>query len=269
VVAQSYFTSTEFGFGLGGSQYFGDLNENYGFKTVNAAGGIHARKHLNGYISIKAVANYTAVGYDDKYNTPRYQKLRNLNFKSDIYEFAIQAEFNFFKFITGDPYHRFTPFLTGGIGTFYYDPYTIYKGGKQMLRPLGTEGQYSGNANRKYDNFSPCFPVGVGIKFWLKGGVNLTLEIADRLTMTDYLDDVSTTYVGMGRFATGSPGSALQDRSTEVNPDKAIGIAGKQRGNSSSFDQYMIGMISISWHFTTYMCPEFMNTSEHIKSTRR
>ena len=267
-LAQSYFTSTEVGVALGGSQYFGDLNDNYGLKTVNAAGGIYARKHMNSYISIKAVANYTEVGYDDKYNSPRYQKLRNLNFRSSIYEFALQAEFNFFSFITGDKFHRFTPFLTGGIGTFYYDPYTVYNGQKYYLQPLGTEGQYEGHADRKYTRYSACFPIGAGMKFWLKGGVNLTLEIADRLTMTDYLDDVSTTYVGAGSAIPGSPTNILQDRSTEINPTKAIGVNGKQRGNSASFDQYMMAMLSVSWHFTTYQCPEFIKNDELIKATR-
>jgi len=266
--AQSYYTSTEFGVSLGGSQYFGDLNDNYGFNTFAPAGGIYARKHLNSYISVKAVANYTRVSYDDKYNSPLYQKSRNLNFASDIYEFAVQAEFNFFSFITGSKYHRFTPFLTGGVGAFYYDPYTVYKGTKYSLQPLGTEGQYAGYADKKYTHYSPCFPIGAGIKFWIKGGVNLTVEVADRLTLTDYMDDVSTTYAGTGKFKPNTPALYLQDRSVELDPSKPIGIAGKQRGNNASYDQYLMAMVSISWHFLTYKCPEFMIHDELIKATR-
>ena len=267
--SQTYFTSMEFGIAMGGSQYFGDLNDNYGFQTISAAGGIYARKHMNTYISLKLVANYTQVSYDDKYNTSLYQHLRNLNFTSQVYECALQAEFNFFSFVTGDPYHRFTPFLTGGIGAFYYDPYTTYNGVQTYLRPLGTEGQYAGYSNRKYGNVSPCFPIGAGAKFWVKGGVNLTLEIADRLTTTDYLDDVSTTYVGAGKFPSGSAARGLQDRSLEIKSQKSpIGTLGKQRGNTSSYDQYIVALLSISWHFTTYHCPEFMRSYENIKTTR-
>ena len=260
--AQSYYTSTELGVSLGASQYFGDLNDNYGFKTISPAVGIYARKHLSQYIAVKAVANYTHVGYDDKYNSDPYDKLRNLNFQSNIFEVAAQAEFNFFKFITGDKVYRFTPYLTGGVGAFYYNPYTYYNGVKTFLRPLGTEGQNAGNNSRKYSNWSACFPIGIGAKMWLTGGVNLTLEIADRLTATDYLDDVSTTYVGTSKFppAKVSPAIALQDRSGEVpGVAEPLGRAGKQRGNSSSFDQYLMAQISISVHFTTYRCPGFMN----------
>lgn len=266
--AQSYFTSTEVGIALGGSQYFGDLNNNYGFKTVSAAGGIYARKHMNSYISIKLVANYTQVSYSDKYNSDLYEKTRNLSFSSPIIEGALQAEFNFFSFITGDPYHRFTPFLTGGAGMFYYSPSTVYQGTTYSLQPVGTEGQYVGYSNRRYGSTSPCFPIGAGVKFWLKGGVNLTLEIADRLTTTDYLDDVSSTYVGVSSFPKGSIAAALQDRSIELDPKNPIGTEGKQRGNTASYDQYLMAMLSVSWHFTSYKCPSFMKNDELIRATR-
>ncbi len=262
--AQTYFTSLEVGVAAGGSQYFGDLNEHYGFHTVGLAGGVYVRKHMNHYISVKVVTDYTKVGYDDKYNNDPYDKARNLNFQSPVLELALQAEFNFFSFVTGDKYHRWTPFLTGGIGAFYFNPYTYYNGTKYYLQPLGTEGQNAGYDARKYTNFSACFPVGVGVKWWIKGGVNLTIEVADRLTATDYLDDVSATYVGLNKFPPGSAAAALQDRSGETNTTQ-LGIAGKQRGNTSSYDQYLLGLVSVSWHFTTYRCPSFMLNDDLIR----
>jgi len=257
--AQSYFTKTEVGIALGGSQYFGDLNDRYGFKTIGPAGGIYARRKLSNYIAIKAGAYYTNVGYKDQYNNDLYQKTRNLSFKSDILELSFQAEFNFFRFITGDPNYRFTPYLTGGVGGFYYNPYTNYNGTKYFLRPLGTEGQFTGYADRKYGTFSPCFPIGVGIKFWITAGLNMSLEISDRLTLTDYMDDVSQTYIGAAKFPATTNGALtakIQDRSVELDANNPLGRAGKQRGNTSTYDQYLMGMISISWHFTTYRCPQ-------------
>lgn len=265
VWAQSYFTGVDVGISLGGSQYFGDLNQHYGMKTINPAGGFYARQRMNSYIALKLSANYTKVGYDDKYNTDPYEKQRNLNFKSGIFEVVAQAEFNFFKFITGDPQYRFTPYLTGGIGAFFYNPYTTYNGVKYYLKPLGTEGQNAGYKGRKYDNMAACFPVGLGFKTWLRGGVNLTLELADRLTTTDYLDDVSTTYVGTKRFSAGSVAQALQDRSQEITTAQMLGREGKQRGNSSSFDQYFMVMLSISFNFTSYRCPSFMKFDDEMR----
>lgn len=261
VHAQTYFTSTEIGISGGGSQYFGDLNDRYGFKTINPAYGLYARKHLNQYISLRMGAYYTKVDYSDKLNLDLYQRQRNLDFTSDIIEASFQAEFNFFRFVTGDPYHRFTPFLTMGLGGFLYDPYTTYNGNKYYLRELGTEGQNAGYEDRKYTNFSPCVPIGVGAKFWVVGGINLTLEVVDRLTFTDYLDDVSSTYVGIDKFSLKpkDPSRALQDRSVELNPNNALGRTGKQRGNSATRDQYLMCLFSVSWHFTTYRCPNYMD----------
>lgn len=260
--AQTFFTSTELGGGVGVSQYFGDLNDRYGFKTLNLAGTFYARKHLTQYISMRFAAYYTNVEYSDKLNQDLYQQHRNLDFKSSIGELSVQAEFNFFKFVTGDPYHRITPYLTGGIGAFLFDPYTYLNGTKYMLRPMGTEGQFLGGFDdRKYSNISTCIPIGAGVKFWLKPGVNVTLEVSDRLTFTDYLDDVSTSYVGLDRFplTPQNPTYLLQDRSTEIPGNEPLGRKGKQRGNSATKDQYLMGLVTISFHFVTYRCPSFMD----------
>ncbi|PQJ11744.1 hypothetical protein CJD36_008080 [Flavipsychrobacter stenotrophus] len=260
--AQSYFTANEYGISFGGSQYFGDLNENYGFHTINMAYGLYGRRRMNSYIALKLSANYTQVGYDDKYNTIPYKVSRNLNFKSKVIEATFQAEFNFFRFVTGDKSFRFTPYLTGGIGAFYYNPYTTYNGYTYDLRPLGTEGQNTGlYDSRKYNSIGVCFPIGAGIKYWIAPGVNFTFEIADRLTATDYLDDVSQTYVGVDKFPRSTalnPAKSLQDRSIEIAGNPELGRTGKQRGNSSSRDQYLMAVISLSFNFTTYKCPAFM-----------
>jgi len=263
---QSYFTAIEMGFSGGASQYFGDLNEHYGLKSINGAGGLYARKRMNAYIAIKTEINFTNVGYKDSYNTDPFDKERNLSFNSSILEGAIEAEFNFFGFITGDKTHRYTPYLLGGIGAFTFDPYTTYNGQKYYLQPLGTEGQNAGYSDRKYSSVAACFPIGVGVKYWIKGGINLTMEIADRLTSTDYLDDVSATYVGLDKFPANSVAAALQDRSNHVNnPTNTLGEAGKQRGNTSSYDQYMLAIVSISFNFKTYKCPQSQGFDDQMR----
>ena len=260
--AQEFYSGTEFGISLGGSQYFGDLNDNYGFRFVRPAGGLFVRLHMNPYISLKGTMNYTKVGYDDKFSSNPYNKERNLNFKSNIFEAQLQAEFNFFKFATGEEDSRFTPYLTGGIGVFYYNPYTTYQGKKYYLRPIGTEGQMAGNSGAKYGSFSMCFPIGAGVKFWARPGMNIGFEIADRLSVTDYLDDVSSTYAGADKFTTTpdnpNPAYILQDRSLEINPNGPLGRAGKQRGNTSSMDQYLMFMINVSFQLKVYRCPGYM-----------
>lgn len=261
--AQQFYSASEYGVCLGASQYFGDLNDNYGFKFVRPAVGGFVRLHMNPYIALRGSLVYTFVGYDDKFSSDPYNKLRNLNFRSNIFEANVQAEFNFFRFATGEDDSRFTPYLTGGIGVFYYNPYTYYDGTKYYLRKEGTEGQMAGFSGRKYGHFSPCFPVGAGVKFWAKPGLNVGFEISDRLTTTDYLDDVSSTYVGADKFANPdpahpSPAYILQDRSIEINPDGPLGRAGKQRGNTSTKDQYLMFVINVSIQLKVYRCPGYL-----------
>lgn len=259
--AQSFFTGDEYGMGIGGSQYFGDLNDNYGFKYVRPSGGLFARIHVSPFIAVRFSGNYAKVGYDDATSTNNYNKKRNLNFRSDIVEIAMQAEFNFFRFTTGELHSRFTPYITAGIGGFYYNPYTFYNGSRYNLKNVGTEGQYVGYAGRIYNNFSMCFPIGVGVKYWVVPGVNVGFEIAHRLTLTDYLDDVSTTYIDSKLFesdpANPSPAFILHDRSTEKGGEP-LGRDGKQRGNSATKDQYMMFMFNLSFQFKTYKCPAYL-----------
>lgn len=259
--AQSFFEPVEYGASLGGSQYFGDLNEHYGFQTVTPAGGVFTRILLNPFIAVRFGANVTRVSYNDQFSKNTFNKTRNLNFTSNIAEVGIFTEFNFFRFTTGEDNARFTPYLVGGFTMFYYNPYTTYNGQRYNLKDVGTEGQYVGYGDRSYSNFSFAVPVGVGVKYWLKPGVNLGFEIANRLTLTDYIDDVSTTYVGADKFTNeygfDNPALALQDRSTEVG-NAPLGRAGKQRGNSNSKDQFLMFTINLSFQLKTYKCPAYI-----------
>jgi len=259
---QNFFTSTEYGIMLGASQYFGDLNPDYGFKYIRPAGGLFVRQYLNPYISLRGSVNYTKIGYDDRLSSNAFQKQRNLSFRSDIVEATVMAEFNFFWFSTGDPKRRFTPYLAGGIGAFYYEPYTQYGGHRYNLRSLGTEGQNTSEyADRKYKPFSICLPVGAGIKYWISPGLNLGFEIMNRFTFTDYMDDVSQTYVGAGKFGTDpsrpTVAGILQDRSPMVDGQK-LGREGKQRGDKATKDQYLFVQFTLSFQLKTYKCPSHM-----------
>ena len=261
--AQTYYSGKEYGVAGGASLYFGDLNDHYGADYIRPYVGAFVRFHLTPYIGLRTSLGATHVGYDDKFNSNEYQRLRNLNFRSDVIEATVQAEFNFFRFSTGEVGSRFTPYLTGGIGAFYFDPFTMYNGRRTYLRAIGTEGQNAGFEDRRYGNFSVCFPVGVGFKSWIRPGMNFGIEIADRLTLTDYLDDVSTTYVGAEKFPIGSPtapspAGILQDRSVEIQPGAPIGRAGKQRGNSQTKDQYMVIQVNLSFQLKSYRCPDYL-----------
>ncbi len=263
----AYVTKGEFGISAGFAHYFGDLNTRAKLNRPKPAAGIFFRKQFGNYVGLRVGAHYAQVGYADVYSSNEYQKTRNLSFNSNIWELALQGDFNFFKFVPGNPDYGFTPYVTLGVGVFSYDPYAMYNGKKVYLRPLGTEGQNVGYQGRsQYSTMGVCIPFGVGIKYNLSEKVNLHVEVTHRFTNTDYLDDVSTTYAGAGiggdrnSFPPGPNGqptlaNLMQDRSYELDPQNLIGREGRQRGWSKQKDQYVIAEIGLSFNLTQYRCP--------------
>jgi hypothetical protein len=251
----------EFGIALGAGHYFGDLNTRAWMNRPKIAGSIFFRKNFGNYVAVRIGASYARLGYSDVYNTHNeYMYRRNLSFNTNVWELAVQGDFNFFRFMPGEEGYNFTPYITLGAGVFSYDPYAYLKGEKVFLRPLGLEGQ--GNAahpdRKQYSSMGISLPIGAGVKYALNERINIGFEILHRLTNSDYLDDVSTTYVDPSIFPTnpdGSPSNAqlLYDRSYEIG--EPIGIPGRQRGNSKQKDQFVTAMFFVTFNLQSYRCP--------------
>ncbi len=251
-----YVQKGEFGITVGGAHYFGDLNTRAGLNRPKPALGVFFRKQFGNYIAARLSAHYAQVGYSDTYSKNDYQRTRNLSFNSNIWELTLQGDFNFFKFIPGTKEYAFTPYVTLGVGAFSYDPYAYLNNEKQFLRPLGTEGQLVGfNGRKQYSPTGICIPIGVGLKFNISEKINFTMEVTQRLTNTDYLDDVSSTYAGAINFTPGTTAALLQDRSYEIDPANLLGVQGRQRGFSKQKDQYIIAEVGLSFNISSYRCP--------------
>ncbi len=251
----------EFGFGVGAAHYFGDLNTQASLNRPKMAATVFFRKNFSNYISGRIGATYARLGYSDVYNTHNeYMRRRNLSFNSNVWELALQGDFNFFRFMPGDPAYRFTPYITLGVAAFSYDPYTYLAGEKVFLRELGTEGQGTSlYPDRKpYSTMALAIPFGVGIKYAINEKFNIGFEILHRFTNTDYLDDVSKTYVDLSAFPLNpdnslSQAALLSDRSYETG--EPIGVPGRQRGNSRQKDQFVTAMIHLTINLQSYRCP--------------
>ncbi len=251
----------EFGIGLGSGHYFGDLNTRASLNRPKMAASVFFRKNLGNYIAVRLGASYAQLGYSDKYNDFNKQMFtRNLSFNSNVWELSLQGDFNFFRFMPGEPDYSFTPYITFGAGIFTYDPYAYLRDEKILLRPLNTEGQGSTlYPDRKpYSSMAISIPFGGGIKYAFNDRINIGFEVLYRFTNTDYLDDVSTTYVDQAVFPPnpdGSPSNALllSDRSYELGAP--IGIPNRQRGNSKQNDHFVTAMFHVTFNLQSYKCP--------------
>ena len=252
----------EIGVTVGAAHYFGDLNTNASINRPKPAVGVFFRKQFSQYVALRLGLHYAQLGYSDVYSKNDYQHRRNLSFNSNIWEATLQGDFNFMRFVPGDPYLRFTPYVTLGVGAFNYDPYAYLGGTKYFLRAIGTEGQGSpAYPNRKaYSAVAFCMPLGMGVKYNINRNLNFSFEVAYRFTTTDYLDDVSTTYTPDAYTQTlpdGKPTTwyLLQDRSYETGDGVRIGTKGRQRGFSSQRDAYVIAEVGLALTLTSYRCP--------------
>jgi opacity protein-like surface antigen len=248
----------EVGIAIGGAHYFGDLNKGVGVKNPQLTYGVLVKKQFGPYVALRVAGHHAKLGYADSMANPTkfpFQKTRNLDFQNKVWEVSVQGDFNFFKFIPGDPEHRFTPYITLGVGIIKHNPYTFLDGVKEKLQPLGTEGQLAtGNA---YSDQAYCFPLGMGVKYNIANNLNLGFEVVYRYTNTDYLDDVSGTYAPNDVLNTSGNGNLLskayrlQDRSIGQ-----IKTNGDQRGFSQQRDQYLLAQFTLTFSFSSYKCAD-------------
>lgn len=251
----SYSLDAEFGITGGVAHYYGDLNNRIRFNRPKAAFGIFFRKQFGNYIAARITGHFAQLGYSDAFNKGAFEHKRNLSFNTSIFEVALMGDFNFLEFIPTEADFAFTPYASIGVGLFSYNPYAYLDGKKYYLRPLHTEGQTFYDNRKPYGSVALCFPIAFGLKYAISEKVNISAELGYRFTTTDYIDDVSTTYVGVNKFASHGNDIAakLQDRSYELGTP--IGIEGRQRGFSKQKDQYLIFEVGLSLNLINYNCP--------------
>ncbi len=223
----------EIGISGGVSYYLGDINPALPYVYSQPAYGAMVRYNINNRWSARfSYSRGKLKGDDLKSNVV---KNRNLNFQTNINDFSLIGEFNFWDYFTGSRKNYFTPYIFGGIGFFTFKPFNF---SGTNLNAHGTEGQNVGYNNRspyKLWNFS--FPFGFGFKYSLSDRFALGLEWGMRKTFTDYIDDISTTY-----YTSGDP----------VSDPTGMYDAGMQRGNEKTMDWYNFTLLSITYKFNLY-----------------
>lgn len=182
---------SELGILLGGSYYIGDLNRFGHFKGTQPAGSLFYRYNINSRVTFRANLSYGSVVGDDAWSKEPEMVNRNLNFRSDIFEFGAGVEFHYMPFQMGNKRYRGTAYFLAELALFRMNPKTMHNGEWVYLQPLGTEGQGSSlNSKGHYSLFQMSIPIGLGIKLALGKRVSIGVEYGIRKTFTDYLDDV-------------------------------------------------------------------------------
>ncbi len=239
----------------GGANYQGDLSNNSStvyLGQTQFAGGVFGRYNIGDFISLRLGLNYTSLSGADANAPVGVFRDRNLNFRTDIYEASLIGEFNIMRYQPYNLSSPFSPYLFGGIAFFTFNPKTEYQDQLIALQPLDTEGQGLPDRPAPYETKQFAVPFGFGLKYALNDQWNVGIELGIRKTFTDYIDDVSTTYVSYNELLAtkGELTAALANRQGELlGSDPVVVPTGTQRGDGKTSDTYFILGMTISYNF--------------------
>jgi hypothetical protein len=242
---QEFDTSPTIGLLAGAMNYQGDLKPNsFTFQHSNLILSLILRKPLSRWFAVRAGATIGKVEAADRYNRDYLQR-RNLSFTSGVKELFALLEADVLDIST----KKFTPFAYGGIVLYHFDPYTLDANNNRVyLQPLSTEGQglpgYPDRKVYKLTQFAAAF--GGGLRFAFTDCTSIALEFSQRKTFTDYLDDVSTSYIDRNALlaAKGQLAVDLAYRGDEAHNPSPYPPDGEQRGTPSEMDWYYFMGIS-------------------------
>ncbi|MBC6610996.1 outer membrane beta-barrel protein [Hymenobacter sp. BT507] len=261
--AQSFTKSNQYlsvGASLSAFNYFGDLTPRVSFASVRMAAvrpgfGFHATHRLTPYVSVRGALSFGRIAGSDQQAAGKeaaYRYYRNLNFTSSIQELSVVGIFdlvpNHSQAVNRMP---IVPYVFGGVAGFHFNPKGTVDGGtvpaglkpgaQVELQPLRTEGRY-------YHRAQLAIPFGAGVRLKVAKSVDVGIELGWRKTFTDYLDDVSTTYVSTAGLST--PAARYFGHSitrTDQDTPAQMDVPGALRGNSAQKDWYITTGVSVSY----------------------
>lgn len=261
----------EYHIGLGGSNFLGDLGGKDAIGTndfqdlemsqtrFSISTGLRYRWKPRVYVN--GIFTYGKLSGRDNLTQEFFRSYRNLSFKTDIYEFTLNGEYALIRESLGHRYrlmgvrgrrgYDYSFYIFAGVGVFHFDPKTKLDGVWYRLKPLSTEGQGFVEGRKDYKLTQLCLPVGFGMRYAFNRKLGIGFRYGLRKTFTDYIDDVSTTYVDPQILLEnrGPISVALADRSDKNFP--YITKPGEQRGDPRDKDSYMFFEFSISYKLVT------------------
>ncbi len=267
----------EIGLGLGPSFFLGDLGGTRGIgrdflKDVNfpftkLMKGLYLNYYPSEWLGMRVALNLGKLeAHDNAIKTDGgaeyFRKRRNLGFQSNLFEAYGALEIYPTVFLEGwdGLMGKIRPYGVIGFGMFHMNPKGEYidpSGNVHLveLQPLRLEGQGMAEyPDRKmYSLWQKEIPMGFGVKYYTSDNMFIGLEILHRKTFTDYIDDVSTTYIDPNLFSVyldaqqATYARQLMFRGQLRDPAMNRPTINEQRGDPSDMDAYFSGMLRIGW----------------------
>lgn len=233
-------------FMAGLSNYYGEIQKKkLTFDQSNPVIALGATLDLTNKLLLRSDFSLTKLQGDDKRGRFSY---RNLNFKTSIREATLLLEYNLFNLNE----KKITPYVFSGVGLFNFNSYTTDSLNRKVyLKGLSTEGQgFPEYPDRKLKKSTQInLPIGGGLKYAISDDVQFGFEYGLRVLFTDYLDDISKTFVDptILRNRAGQLAVDLSYRADELkNEPQTYPTAGSLRGSPRINDLYYYGLARLS-----------------------
>lgn len=204
---------------IGANQFLGDLGGNVGkgqpllkdykFVANRMLVGLSGTYNINNYSAVNVGFNFAQISNADSLitntgNLERWRWYRNLSFKSNIEEASATYTFYPVLFLHRKTIEllRFNPYIQVGLGVLHFNPKANLNGTWYELQPLHLEGQgFAEYPDRiPYKRTVLYIPANVGVKYYFNNRWAISGGLFMRKTFTDYMDDISTTYIDPALF---------------------------------------------------------------------
>jgi hypothetical protein len=254
------------GISLNAMNYFGDIVPKASIPSLRFAAtrpniGLDLTHRFTPRVSARIALAYGRITGDDSKaadkndGDARFRYHRNMNFRNDIFEASAVGVFDLIA--NRNNYIKrpdFVPYVFAGVAVFHHNPKGlagdanvvqnsngVESGTYYKLQELQTEGV-------SYSLTQVSIPFGGGVRYKLNKSFDIGLEIGWRKTFTDYLDDVSGSYVDPAKL--GGPaakyfggGITRKDDGTYIN----FNSPGEMRGKGNEKDWYIVTGLNLNY----------------------
>lgn len=175
----------EFGGGIGGLNYSGDIQRGYQVNAMRPAIHLNQRMNFSPHLSLKWGLTGGSLTATDARPVDALAIERSENFSIRLLEISSVLEYHFLDYKHEKSQVRWSPYAFFGLGMFRISEHSVPRS--------------------DFNRNQPVIPFGVGIKQLIGKRFSLGLELGMRYTFLDYLDNVSDTDPTLKDFKYGNP----------------------------------------------------------------
>jgi hypothetical protein len=268
-------SKNEYVFGIGPSQFLGDLGGSSGVGThflkdfnsgsIRYGGVIGYRHRISKTWFLRPSLTIGELYGNDNLSSNAFRFDRNQNFRTLIIEPSVQMEYHFYQY--DQQGHRYKikhahgartlkidGYVFAGFGLFYFNPQGQYSNGQwYSLRPLSTEGEGLPGGPPTYSPIALCFPAGFGFKYYIDNQWSVGIEGSTRIwTSTDYIDDTHGKYFNPEEIEKYKGPVAAYFSGPVLGLIPGQNAIGQERGDPNNNDTYMFLFFTLNYRLNPY-----------------